>query len=143
MVYPHIQYEGPAHQADTGSESPAGIRELDSRVSDGIHVRLLWHERDGHVSVAVHDTRTGELFDLPGSRRRAAVGRLPASLRLRRRRADCPGGTWRDGGVADGAGAGPDAGLPPTNPGQAAVNSRSARSQLPSSSAPEPPRWRK
>ena len=65
MVYPHIQYEGPAHQADTGSESPAGIRELDSRVSDGIHVRLLWHERDGHVSVAVHDTRTGELFDLP------------------------------------------------------------------------------
>ncbi len=40
------------------------IRELDSRVNDGIHVRLLWCEREGRVSVAVTDTRTGEAFSL-------------------------------------------------------------------------------
>jgi hypothetical protein len=39
-------------------------RELDSRTSDGIHVQLLWHPRDGHVSVAVNDSKTGEIFEL-------------------------------------------------------------------------------
>jgi hypothetical protein len=40
-------------------------RELDSRSNDGIHVRLLWHPDDGHVSVSVNDTKTGEAFELP------------------------------------------------------------------------------
>jgi hypothetical protein len=65
MVYPHIQYQGPAYPHLPGSETRPSIRELDSRVSDGIHVRLLWHGHDDHVSVAVHDTKTGEIFDLP------------------------------------------------------------------------------
>jgi hypothetical protein len=39
-------------------------RELDSRTSDGIRVELLWHPLDGHVSVAVNDTKTGEAFEL-------------------------------------------------------------------------------
>lgn len=39
-------------------------RELDSRTSDGIHVQLLWHPLDGHVSVAVNDTKTSEAFEL-------------------------------------------------------------------------------
>lgn len=39
-------------------------RELDSRTSDGIHVQLLWHPLDGHVSVAVNDTKTDEAFEL-------------------------------------------------------------------------------
>jgi hypothetical protein len=39
-------------------------RELDSRVSDGIHVRLLWHAGDKHVSVTVEDAKTGEAFEL-------------------------------------------------------------------------------
>jgi hypothetical protein len=46
-------------------------RELDSRVSDGLHVQLLWHPLDGHVSVAVNDSKTGEEFELevrPGHR---------------------------------------------------------------------------
>jgi hypothetical protein len=38
----------------------AAPRELDSRISNGIHVQLLWHPVDGHVSVAVNDTKTGE-----------------------------------------------------------------------------------
>lgn len=37
-------------------------RELDSRSSDGIHVRLLWSERDNRASVAVADTKTGDGF---------------------------------------------------------------------------------
>jgi hypothetical protein len=40
------------------------VRELDSRESDGIHVQLLWHPLDGHVSVAVNDSKTGEEFEL-------------------------------------------------------------------------------
>lgn len=40
------------------------IRELDTRVNDGIHVRLLWCERDRQVSVAVTDTKTGEAFSI-------------------------------------------------------------------------------
>lgn len=38
------------------------MRELDSRVSDGIHVRLLWCERHGRVAVAVDDAKTGDSF---------------------------------------------------------------------------------
>ncbi len=40
-------------------------RELDRRTGDGIEVRLLWSQHDGHVTVAVTDTRTGEMFELP------------------------------------------------------------------------------
>jgi hypothetical protein len=39
-------------------------RELDSRVSDGIHVRLLWHACDGQVSVTVDDAKTGAAFEI-------------------------------------------------------------------------------
>jgi hypothetical protein len=41
-----------------------GTRELDSRTSDGIRVRLLWHEPDGRVFVTVADARTGDAFSL-------------------------------------------------------------------------------
>jgi len=41
---------------------PTTLRELHSRVNDGIHVRLLWSEREGRLAVAVTDTRTGEAF---------------------------------------------------------------------------------
>jgi hypothetical protein len=40
------------------------IRELDSRASDGIHVRLLWHPDSGQVSITVDDAKTGEAFEL-------------------------------------------------------------------------------
>lgn len=40
------------------------MRELDSRISDGIHVRMLWCEPEARVTVAVIDTRTGEAFSL-------------------------------------------------------------------------------
>lgn len=39
-------------------------RELDSRTSDGIRVRLLWHSSEDRVSIAVSDTKTGEAFEL-------------------------------------------------------------------------------
>ena len=31
----------------------------------GIQVRMLLHSLGGHVSVAVEDTKTGEMFDVP------------------------------------------------------------------------------
>ena len=37
-------------------------RELDARTSDGIEVRLLWHEPSGLVCVHVCDSRTREEF---------------------------------------------------------------------------------
>ena len=65
MVYPHIQYGGAAYPDPLESEMSASTRELDSRMSDGIRIRLLWHSVDGHVSVAVEDTKTGEMFEVP------------------------------------------------------------------------------
>ncbi|HEX4010694.1 MAG TPA: hypothetical protein VHX62_11820 [Solirubrobacteraceae bacterium] len=40
-------------------------RELDSRVSDGIEVRLLWSRHDGRAWVAVSDPKTGDSFRIP------------------------------------------------------------------------------
>ena len=64
MVYPLITYCGPAYSDDLDADDSEGVRELDSRCSDGIHVRLLWNPADGHVSVAVHDTKTGDAFEV-------------------------------------------------------------------------------
>jgi hypothetical protein len=63
MVYPHVQYLGTAYPDRSSGRTMT--RELDSRTSDGIHVRLLWHQSDGHVSVEVNDTKTGQAFELP------------------------------------------------------------------------------
>ena len=38
------------------------LRELDHRSNDGIEVRLLWHQPEDRVLVAVSDARTGEEF---------------------------------------------------------------------------------
>ena len=65
MVYPLVQYVGPAYATEPRVPRPTVPRELDARNSDGIHVRLLWHPEDDHVSVAVNDTKTGETFELP------------------------------------------------------------------------------
>jgi hypothetical protein len=40
------------------------MRELDSRISDGIHVRLLWCDRANRVTVAVADAKTGDAFTI-------------------------------------------------------------------------------
>lgn len=42
----------------------AAMRELDSRITDGITVRLLWDAADGHVYVTVADAKTGDEFCL-------------------------------------------------------------------------------
>jgi hypothetical protein len=64
MVYPHIRYQGPAYPDQLPAETPTEADELDSRTSDGIRVRLLWHPEESRVSVAVEDTKTGESFEL-------------------------------------------------------------------------------
>jgi hypothetical protein len=50
------------HPVESHTAAPA--RELDSRITDGLHVQLLWHPLDGHVSVAVSDSKTGDAFEL-------------------------------------------------------------------------------
>jgi hypothetical protein len=51
MVYPQVQYQGPAYPDRLQAHSPGPTRELDSRANDDINVQLLWHPRDGHASV--------------------------------------------------------------------------------------------
>ena len=38
--------------------------ELDYRATDGVEVSLLWHKPTNRLFVSVHDTRSGELFEL-------------------------------------------------------------------------------
>jgi hypothetical protein len=40
-------------------------QELDYRVSHGLEVSLLWSKRGNRLTVAVHDTATGELLEIP------------------------------------------------------------------------------
>jgi hypothetical protein len=49
---------------ETTSTNQTSLRELDSRVTDGIEVRLLWSSTDGNLSVAVNDSRTGQSFSV-------------------------------------------------------------------------------
>jgi hypothetical protein len=47
------------------------IRELDHRRNDGLDVHLLWDSATDRVSVALHDGKTGEGFEVevgPGER---------------------------------------------------------------------------
>lgn len=44
------------------AETLTSIRELDSRVSNGVQIRLLWCQHDDSVWVSVIDTRNGEAF---------------------------------------------------------------------------------
>jgi hypothetical protein len=43
---------------------PPSTRELDSRSSDGVEVKLLWREDDNQVFVVVSDRRSDEAFCL-------------------------------------------------------------------------------
>jgi hypothetical protein len=38
--------------------------ELDSRTTDGIEVRLLWHKDEDRVTVAAFDLRSGEVLEV-------------------------------------------------------------------------------
>jgi hypothetical protein len=46
------------------AQNQTSMRELDSRTSDGISIRLLWNEPDGRLFVAVADSKTGDAFDV-------------------------------------------------------------------------------
>jgi hypothetical protein len=64
VVYPHVEYQGRAHAERLQVAGPTIVQELDSRSSDGVQVRLLWHQGDERVSVAVKDDKTGDKFEL-------------------------------------------------------------------------------
>jgi hypothetical protein len=46
-------------------------RELAARVTDGIHVLLLWHPREDKLTVTVDDSRAGARFAVDVARDRA------------------------------------------------------------------------
>ena len=50
---------------------PKRARELASRESDGLAVRLVWHPSEDALTVAVTDSRTGDRFQLVVDRKRA------------------------------------------------------------------------
>ena len=47
------------------AEAERPVRELNTRVSDGLLVELLWCEADDLVFVRVEDQRSGEGFTIP------------------------------------------------------------------------------
>lgn len=46
------------------TESLITMRELDSRLTDGLHVRLWWDPEADQVWVSVLDTRSGDAFNV-------------------------------------------------------------------------------
>jgi hypothetical protein len=62
MLYPHVNYLGPAYPERS---DPTAVRELQTRVNDGIQVSLLWRQSDSRVWVAVTDSKTDQAFSLP------------------------------------------------------------------------------
>jgi hypothetical protein len=54
----------PGEERVMGTTSQSGVRELDRRSNDGIHVMLLWSPHTNRVFVAVVDERDGEAFEL-------------------------------------------------------------------------------
>jgi hypothetical protein len=49
-------------QSTTGASR--AVRELASRESDGLRVRLLWHPQENALTVSVDDSRAGQRFEL-------------------------------------------------------------------------------
>jgi hypothetical protein len=49
----------------------SAIRELDRRQSDGIDVRLLWHQTLDQIVVTVFDAKAGDAFDIEVERHEA------------------------------------------------------------------------
>ena len=103
MVYPHVQYVGAAYPDLLEPSRSTTARELHSRTSDGILVRLLWYPKDDHLSVAVNDTKTGEMFELPihSGERPLDVFRHPyAYAAARDRRTGTPSAASADTAIA-------------------------------------------
>jgi hypothetical protein len=53
---------GPPAAPAAGRLSPAGVRELARRETDGLEVALLWSRWDDRLTVTVSDSRSGERF---------------------------------------------------------------------------------
>ena len=58
-------------QVPNAANTLPAARELAARVSDGLHVLLLWHPSADAVTVSVADDRTGHRYESPVARDRA------------------------------------------------------------------------
>ena len=62
MTMTTTQMTQPLQPSPAEAERP--LRELNTRISDGLQVDLLWNEADDLVVVRVEDQRTGEGFSV-------------------------------------------------------------------------------
>jgi hypothetical protein len=60
-----------SRQVPNATNAFPAARELAARVTDGLHVLLLWHPTADTVSVSVADDRTGRRYESPVARDRA------------------------------------------------------------------------
>jgi hypothetical protein len=60
-----------SRQVPNATNTLPAARELAARVTDGLHVLLLWHPTADTVSVSVADDRTGRRYESAVSRDRA------------------------------------------------------------------------
>jgi hypothetical protein len=58
------RHETPTPDERTAMTSRDTIIELDSRTTDGIEVRLLWHSAEDRVTVTARDVRSGEVLEV-------------------------------------------------------------------------------
>jgi hypothetical protein len=61
---PVLRLAASCDRCSMSTHTPHLTRELDTRESDGIEVRMLWRAHDDRVLVAVSDSRTGEAFSV-------------------------------------------------------------------------------
>jgi hypothetical protein len=52
------------HEGGVMNVGSPRVRELAARVSDGLHVLLLWHPDENAVTVSVEDERVGDCFQV-------------------------------------------------------------------------------
>jgi hypothetical protein len=59
-----VRHETPIPDESTAMTSPDSIIELDTRTTDGIEVRLLWHRAENRLTVTASDARSGEVLEV-------------------------------------------------------------------------------
>jgi phosphopantothenate synthetase len=59
-----LRHESRPNQREHAMTSTDNIIELDSRTTDDIDVRLLWHRTENRVTVTAFDMRSGEAIEV-------------------------------------------------------------------------------
>jgi hypothetical protein len=66
-----LDFQGREPELSVDRTGGAPLRELAFRATDGLEISLLWNAAAGGLAVSVHDTRSGDVFEVPAPRDRA------------------------------------------------------------------------